>query len=350
MTARKRKKKKNKKSKINLNINSGLILILFGALTFIFLIYRLIVLVSFKVDCSNIPTDMLSENNSLVNTLFVFEQDEKIKNMEVIVYSQDQEKILRVDVPTSIYVAHEGVDSFPLSSIKSVGEFLEYGSGKEFAVRYMSDTLGLKFDNYVWLVDSSDSSDQLLSKLSVWSILFDFKYNHELRGNLYSNLPILNLITETNFIKQTLASYQSEEMDILDCCVEQFIISGDRKETRFVTRSFDEEFSKYVKELVSRDVERERVNVEVYNASNASGLASEYARKIRHTGCRILRFDNSPNMYEETVIYIPEPDGYEESLALVRDVVGENVKIQYERPTFITTGDIVVVLGTDIVK
>jgi hypothetical protein len=55
-------------------------------------------------------------------------------------------------------------------------------------------------------------------------------------------------------------------------------------------------------------------------------------------------------MYEETVIYIPEPDGYEESLALVRDVVGENVKIQYERPTFITTGDIVVVLGTDIVK
>jgi hypothetical protein len=212
----------------------------------------------------------------------------------------------------------------------------------------MGDLLGLKFDNYVWLVNSSTKTDEFLSKLSVWSILFDFRYNKELKGNVYSNLPILNLIKEVNFLNQVLANYEYESMDILDCCIEQTVASGDRKEARFNTRGFDQEFAKYISQLVSREVERERVNVEVYNASNISGLASEYARKIRHTGSRILRFDNSPNLYDETVIYVPEPEGYSNSLALIRDLVGYDVEVRYERPSFITTGDIVLILGTDI--
>lgn len=351
MTTRKRKKRsKRNKKVVEGKTFLSLMPYLIGGLMLAFLVYRLVVLISFKVDCSKVPTDMLSSNKALVNTLFVFEQEESIVNMEVITYSQDQEKILRINIPTSVYVTQEGVDSFPISSMKSVGEFLEDGSGKEFTVDYMSDLLGLKFDNYVWLSDSSGSTDKFLSKLSIWSILFDFRYNKELHDNLYSNLPILNLIKETNFISQGLASYQYEEMDILDCCVEQFILSGGRKEIRFNKRDYDDEFSGYIKELVSKGVEQERVNVEVYNASDISGLASEYARKIRHTGCRILRFDNSPSIYAESVIYIPEPEEYPSSLGLVRDVVGESVEVRNERPSFITTGDIVVVLGMDLVK
>jgi hypothetical protein len=351
MTAHKKRKKSNTNN--NGKIKSTLLPLtpyLVGGLVLIFLIYRLVVLISFKVDCSKVPTDMLSSDNSIINTLFVFQQEESIVNMEVITYSQGQKKVLRVNIPTSTYVTHEGVDSFPISSIKSVGEFLEHGSGKEFTVNYMSDLLGLKFDNYIWLVESSGSTDQFLSKLSVWSILFNFQYNKELHGNLYSNLPILNLIKEVNLINQSLAGYQYEEMDVLECCVEQSILSGDRKEVRFSKGKYDDEFSGYIKELVSKEIEQERVNVEVYNASDVSGLASEYARKIRHTGCRILRFDNAPSIYSDTVIYVPEPEEYKNSLNLVHDVVGEGIQVRYERPNFITTGDIVVVLGTDLVK
>jgi hypothetical protein len=344
MTVRKRKNKKEfDKKKFWRYLIYILTFLIVG-----FLIYRIVILLSFRVNCSAISDSDLSNNSSIINTLFVFEEDEKIVNMEVVTYSKDQKNILRIPVPTSIYTTEEGVDSFPISSIYSVGEFFENGSGKGYTVEYMSDLLGLKFDNYVWLVNSSENTDEFLSKLSIWSTLFDFGYNRQLKGNLYSNLPILNLIKEVNFINQSLVNYQYEEMDILDCCIEKFIISGNREEVRFVVRNFDEQFTKYIDELVSKDVEKERVNVEVYNASNVLGLASRYARKIRHTGCRILRYDNAPNIYEKSTIYVPEPDNYQKSLDLIKDVVGEGVEVKYERPSFITTGDIVLVLGKDL--
>ena len=344
----KRKRIKNSQNKRKKKFPFKIFLYILGSLIFLFLLYRTIVLISFKVDCSNIRTDMLSKESSLVNTFFVFEEDGKIVNMELITYSSDQKKLLRIKIPTNVYVTEEAIDDFPISSIKSVGEFLEHGSGKEYTVKYMSDLLGMKIDSYVWLVDSNKTVDEFRSKLSVMSILFDFKYSRELRGNIYSNLPILNLIKEINFINQAVSNYQYEEMDISECCIESVTISANHQQLIFKIKDFDEELGKYIDELVSRDVERERVNVEVYNGSNVSGLASEYARKIRHTGCRILRFDNAPNIYEKTVIYIPDLDDYKNSLSLIRDVVGEDVEVKYERPIFITTGDIIILLGTDI--
>lgn len=348
MTAHKRRKKKKSK-KFNIPIGK-LIPYTIGFLLVAFLIYRVVVLLSFQVNYPEVTDIELSNNPAIVNTLFVFEQDGKINSMEVVIYSKDQQKALRIKIPTEIYVSEEGVDNYPISSMNSVGEFLQYNSGKEYTVQYMSDLLALKFDNYIWLTNSNSDTDSFLSNLSIWSILFNFKYNQELKGNLYSNLPILNLIKEVNFINQTFSDFQYESIDILDCCVESVIVSNERKYLEFDIAEFDNQFGIYVEELVSTEVEKERVNVEVYNASNVSGLASEYARKIRHTGCRILRFDNAPQIYEKTTIYIPEPEQYKNSLSLVRDIVGEDVEIRYERPIFITTGDIVLVLGTDLVN
>jgi len=296
MTAHKRRKKKKSK-KFNIPIGK-LIPYIIGFLLIAFLVYRVILLLSFQVNYTEVTDIELSNNPAIVNTLFVFEQDGKINNMEVVIYSKDQQKALRIKIPTEIYVSEEGVDSYPISSMNSVGEFLQYNSGKEYTVQYMGDLLALKFDNYIWLTNSNGDTDSFLSNLSVWSILFNFKYNRELKGNLYSNLPILNLIKEVNFINQTFSDFQYESIDILDCCVESVIVSNERKYLEFNIAEFDDQFSRYVKELVSTEVEKERVNVEVYNASNIPGLASEYARKIRHTGCRILRFDNPNNKFK----------------------------------------------------
>jgi hypothetical protein len=344
MTAQKRKKKKSidKKSVVRT------VAITFGVLIFLFLLYRLFVLISFKVSSIQLDDGELSTDNALVNTLFISSDKERINNIEVVVYSKDRERFLRIDIPTNIYTLNDNNDSFPLSSLVEVGDFLESNSGKSYTVKSLSTLLGLKFDNYVWL-DSSDSNlEKFISDLSIFNILFNFKYNSDLESNLYSNLPILNLIKEINFLNQVYNNYQYEEFDVLDCCVEQFIISNNIQEWRFDKGSFDQELSKYIGELVSREVERERVNVEVYNASDINGLASTYARKIRHTGCRILRFDNSPSIEEKTTIYVPEPESYKNSLELIKDVVGEGIEVRYERPLFITTGDIILVLGKDL--
>ena len=344
-TAKKRKvKRKSGDEKRLLKISPYILL----SFIFFFLVYRAIVLISFKVDCSNVPTSILSKDRGMISDLFVFENDGKVSNIEILVYGNDKKNMLKLTVPTWIYVSEESVDEFPISSLQSVGEFLNYGSGKEYTVEYLSDLFGIKFDSYVWLVDSSESIEDFQEDLSVWSILFDFKYSEELKGHIYSNLPILNLITQVNYISSVMGDYDYKEVDMSNCCLKEVVVSGDNKQQHFDKRAFDSEFSKYVDDLVSREVEMERVNVEVYNASDISGLASRYARKIRHTGCRILRYDNAPNLFENTVIFVPELEGYENSLGLVRDVMGEGVELRYGRPQFITTGDIVVVLGKDL--
>jgi hypothetical protein len=345
-TARRRKSKK-KKSGTNKRFLKILPYILIG-FVFIFLVYRIIVLISFKIDCSSISKSTLSHDQGMISDLYIFETEGSISNIEVLIYSKDQKNILKISIPTSIYVSPEYVDDVPIASLESVGEFLEYGKGKEYTIGYLSDLLGIKFNNYVWLVDSSDNSKELFKDLSVWSVLFNFKYSHELRGNVNSNLPILNLITHINFLSSLTGEYMSEDMDILNCCVNEVVIGGDNKQVHFDKGGFDSEISKYLESLTSSEVQRERVNVEVYNASDISGLASTYARKIRHTGCRILRYDNAPSLSESTIIYVPEPEEYHESLELIRDVMGEGVEVRNDRPQFITTGDIVVVLGKDI--
>lgn len=347
MTAQ-RRKKKTKKRNIDKKSLLKTLFIIFGVLVLIFLLYRLFVLISFKVSSVELQDEELSTDTALVNTLFISSNDNRINNIEVVVYSKDRERFLRIDIPTNIYTVNEKNDSFPLSSLIEVGDFLENNSGKSYTIKYLGTLLGLKFDNYVWLDGSDSNLEKFISDLSIFNILFNFKYNSDLENNLYSNLPILNLIKEVNFLNQVYNNYQYEEFDVLDCCVEQFIISNNIQEWRFDTGSFDQELSKYIGELVSREVERERVNVEVYNASDINGLASTYARKIRHTGCRILRFDNSPSVQEVTTIYVPEPENYKNSLQLIKDVVGEGVEVKYERPLFITTGDIILVLGKDL--
>ncbi|HCC68042.1 TPA: hypothetical protein DEP90_02455 [Patescibacteria group bacterium] len=348
-TAKRRKVKKQKKKGIKIRFLKVLPFIVL-AFSLVFLLYRTIVLVRFKVDCTSIPTNMLSNDKDMIANLFIFENDGRISNIEILIHSKDKNNILKVSIPTGIYVSQVGVDEIPLSSLESVGEFLEYGSGKEYTIRYLSDLLGIKFDNYIWLVDSSRNVEDFQKDLSVWSILFNFKYNQELKDHIYSNLPIINLITQINFLNTVTGEYEYEVMDISECCIEEIVLSDDDIQLHFDTNAFDSEFSKYVGDLVSRSVERERVNVEVYNASNVTGLAGIYARKIRHTGCRILRYDNSPNLFDDTVIYVPESEEYKNSLRLVRDVMGEHIEVKYEKPLFITTGDIVVVLGKDLVQ
>jgi hypothetical protein len=347
MSTAQRQRKKRKESKKR-TFNPKILIYILVSIILSFLIYRGIVLVSFKVDCSTISSDVLSKDSSMIIDLFVFEDNGEISNIEVFLYSKDRKNILKLEIPTDIYVSQESVDEVPISSLEQVGEFLKFGTGKQYTIDYLSDLLGIKFDNYVWLVDSSKGTDDFLGDLSVWSILWDFRYNTELHGHIYSNLPILNLISHVNLLNTLSNEYIDEVMDISECCVKDVVISGDIKRVHFDKGSFDIELNKYLGNLVSNEIEKERVNVEVYNASDISGLASTYARKIRHTGCRILRFDNAPVSYDKTLIYIPEPEEYSQSLNLIRDVLGKGIEVVYGRPTFITTGDIVVVLGKDI--
>jgi hypothetical protein len=95
-------------------------------------------------------------------------------------------------------------------------------------------------------------------------------------------------------------------------------------------------------------LEKERVRVEVYNASGIPGIASSFARKISNSCCDVVRFDNAPNIEDSTLLYIPNPDDFVESTEAVTELFTWPYKIINGRPSFMTTGDIVIILGKDI--
>jgi hypothetical protein len=111
---------------------------------------------------------------------------------------------------------------------------------------------------------------------------------------------------------------------------------------------YDGVLREYFLNILDRELEKERVRVEVYNGSGISGAASQMARRIENSGCDIVRYENAPDFLEHTVLYIPDEERFKNSVAIVKEVVGTNVEVLNSRPQFMTTGDIVVVLGRDI--
>ncbi len=100
--------------------------------------------------------------------------------------------------------------------------------------------------------------------------------------------------------------------------------------------------------MIDRELEKERVRVEVYNGSGLSGYASQYARKIRNSGCEVVRYDNAPKEQDETQFFVPKQEDFPRSLSVVFEIFPGTYEIVQSRPSFMTTGDIVIILGKDI--
>ena len=65
-------------------------------------------------------------------------------------------------------------------------------------------------------------------------------------------------------------------------------------------------------------------------------------------GCNVVRYGNADKEYDQTTIYIVDPVRFENSLKVVNAILGKDVVIINERPSFLTTGDIIVVLGKNV--
>jgi len=79
-----------------------------------------------------------------------------------------------------------------------------------------------------------------------------------------------------------------------------------------------------------------------------SGYASQYARKIKNSGCEVVRYDNSSALEEKTKFYVSKPENFKNSLNVILELFPGTYEIIEGRPSFMTTGDIVIILGKDI--
>ena len=371
----KRKLKENKKSKKTHSKNVGRILlyILLGLL-FLYFLYFLFVVFSIKskdiTEEFNTKKDILSERaDELKKTLIIIEEGsgDKKKITDVYVYFENSDKKaeILIYIPSTLYYAgleEKFGNEIPISSFRYAGDFLEKGRGVEYAIWQINQLLGFKCDKYIFFsaesidamgikIEKSDIHNIELfnKKMNILGLIADVRKLSRIDGKIYSNIPFFDVKLEIESATKGHKKYIREIFNLGDSKFhsKSNLVTGEEISV-LKTIEFDTQLRTFLEKVVDRGLENERVRIEVYNGSELTGVASSLGRKIVNTCCDVVRYGNAPDLLEKTKIYLANSEKFPKAFDVVKDILPVEFEVVEGRPDFMTTGDIVIILGGDI--
>lgn len=394
-TGRERYKRHQNKKKKKINIGGWkLIAIGISILAIGYLIYAYIGLSKIKsynpLEESNSDYYLLSsQKDELEKTLIVFEEDynQKERISSAYLYSQNKEKGVSVltYIPGWVEFAQVKEDfgsSIPIATFKYAGNQLQEGRGFEYAIWQFEQLLGSNIDEYIWFTASASKifSEKLgsptgeavyaqyyvngfdvnqdafylnsfISKLGWLNLLISSDEFKDSQANIYSSIP--TLMGTIIKLKQIHSATLSMRPYIIDLGNSKYLSAQESNvgvgiSSYINIEEYDNTWRTFSEKMIDRELEKERVRVEIYNGSGMPGYASQYARRIQNTGCEVVRYDNAPNLQDKTEFYVPKPKEFKYSLEVILELFPGSYEIIEGRPSFMTTGDVVIILGKDI--
>lgn len=393
---KKYKKRYEKKSpkKINLKYLPKIVFFLFCILVISFTVYALVNISSAKtIDYTQINSSegyiLGRQSNEQEKTLILiengYENERKIADVYLYIKNNKKKSGLIIYIPGGLYfngLEEEFGNKIPVSSLRYAGDYLQQGRGVEYALWQLAQLLGTKFNEYIWItsegvdilngiygnmydIDGSlkniytsgdtEYSDELLvlnslsSRINLLDSILKSSSIGKLDGKIYSNKSLTNVLNE---LKDINGAIRSNDIFIIDLsnskyCDEEDSISGGKIKV-LNTQKYDEIFREHYSNTADSSVEKERARIEVYNGSEIDGIAYQLGRKIVNSGGDVVRYGNSPSTIEKTTIYVPNMNSYKNSFNLISEILSGRFEVIEGRPSFMTTGDIVIILGKDI--
>jgi len=374
MPRRRVKKKQYRSEKPKRRIPFLKILLSLGLVAFLFYtIYFLITVFSVKTVDVTIPNDsasylLASKMGDLEKTLIIFEEGEgnnkKVTDVYVYLVNPTKKQELLLYIPGEIYFA--GLEDrfgneIAVSTFRYAGDFLQKGRGVEYAVWQFNQLFGFKSNNYIFIsaeanavLESSEGSNverivEFNEASSYAKSFFDTKSLSLLNEKIYSNLSFQNVRLK---IQQASVGNSKYKRTVINYSDEKFLrdgklITGEEIKVLNTVES-DKEYTKELQFVLDRALEMERVRVEIYNGSGIAGAAGSMGRKIANTGCDVVRYGNAPESIDKTKVYISDSERFKNSYNIVDDSLEIDFELINGRPDFMTTGDIVIILGKDI--
>lgn len=314
------------------------------------------------------------------------QQDPKISGAYLFITNSQKNESILVYLPGWLYFGGLEADfgnSIPVSSFEYAGNYLRKESGIEYAVWQISQMLAIKVDDYIWFTpngvsefsnmfgdiskvssstkqyytaQSGDILSDVFFKLDTMSSQYSFLKSVYNSGNLrsfgteiYSNMSFSQVLSFFASYARTIRNSDTKGIDLSSYNYSTEGTSASGMNIRYVnTDQFDTAYRTLFSNVLDRSIEKERVRVEVYNGSSVSGAAQQFGRKIENAGCDVVRYENAPNVIDKTIVYVSNKTSFQNSLKIVSEILGDNYTLTEGRPDFMTTGDIVVVLGQDI--
>ncbi|HHX99124.1 TPA: LytR C-terminal domain-containing protein [Candidatus Dojkabacteria bacterium] len=374
-----RKRKENKK-KEKKRVPLGKYLLWLLSITFVvYLGYFLLSVFTLKtVDVSTGEDSNLNlfskVSSDLEKTLIIVEEKDGDRSKIVSVYAYLENKSkkneLLIYLPGDVYYAgleEKFGNEIPVSSFRYAGDFLESGRGVEYAIWQINQLLGFKSEKYIYI--SSDATnivkgfvghkegvfagvngvEEIANAISFKKMFFSIRELDDLDKKIYSNIPFYTTRLALESLKSGKKGYRREVIDFSD---QKYLKDGELLTGEDIkvldSKEYDKDLNKLLANVLDRNLENERVRVEVYNGSGLTGVAYSFGRKITNSGCDVVRYENAPNMYTKTTLFVPDKESFKNAYDIVSDVIPVEFEIVEGRPDFMTTGDIVVILGENI--
>lgn len=308
-----------------------------------------------------------ADSEGIHRTLIIYEEpNTSEKNnlfMLAVIHNFDTSEALIYHFPGDIYINDHFVNQYiSIQNLTYAGESYMYREKYAYAIRQIEEQMAINFDNYVLFGSQigknfvSDSSNwgsskeevlSLFSKLSFVNLMPRYYKVHLFEEHFHSNMNFLEMYSKFQNIQGIVASDNYEYVNLgEDGFVVEKVLGSGKKAKILNTYALDESLRENLDISRTKGLRGEHVKVEVYNGSDIPGYARTIARQIYNSGCRVIRFENTSVLYDETKIYVADKEKFSTGLDVVTSVVKE-ARIIEGRPDFLTTGDIVVVLGMD---
>lgn len=297
------------------------------------------------------------------------ENDSKVVGIYIFIFNQVSGESLTYYIPQWVY-SDDYSNSFeqPVSveNLLYMASTINPENTYQFVINQISSVVGMIFDSYVFLptdkaseitsqckYDSSQGVQYIDDCLDGVGNPFNDINPEKLNifiSSLHTNLDYKQLMQLKNRIS-TIDFVGGNVFDLSgDNYVTQSTLPSDQSVvvSKLVVGSIDNILAENIEIVSSKSLQKELVKVEVYNGSGMPKYAVKYSRYINNMGCNVVRYGNADKEYDQTTIYIVDPVRFENSLTVVNAILGKDVVIINERPSFLTTGDIIIVLGKNV--
>lgn len=343
------------------------VLIIYTALSYIFS-YTSIVGLKFKTVVNDDSYIMTEKDPEINKTIFIVENNEhEIEHAIVLVYNNEKAEMIEIDIPQGVYMSDYSTIFEETISVKNliyVGGTINQDRKYEYALWQIQNLTGIRINSYV--IINKDTIDILISegcienyknyltesfeKFNVFKCISNSETINEYLSKTYSSLSAEELGSLLNKYKNTNIE-NNLKIDLNDSNYTTDSVDSTGNILRIVNLyALDEKISEKISLVQTKEQEKELVRVEIYNGSGVNKAGERYSRRVKNEGCKVLRVGNSPKQIELTTVYINNPEKYPESLDVVMSLFLTVPEVKYERPDFMTTGDIIIILGEDLVE
>lgn len=147
---------------------------------------------------------------------------------------------------------------------------------------------------------------------------------------------IANISTSDTTISTGYASKKLTLSDLSTLNLEEGISYSDMLLDEDISRSFR-----------NIQVIKEQAKIEIFNATEKSGVAYNLKRKFENTGITVIKTGNYPDNSTENTLYLPKnnPDLFINTIRIIRSILKDDLKIVYGEYKFNYSGDMILVIG-----